>query len=395
MIEDACDEILGDGEGAGHARAAEAGEEDGAGSEFADELGALEHFEVLAGPTAGDGCVGEVEHASEVIEDEAFDLGGVEGGDGGVVFVGVADGEFAFLGLRDHDMDTELFILGEIACEAAAEVFEAGADSEGGVVPERESAGEHGADAFGAGEGGGAHHLELAACEAGLLSGDSGEGQEIDAGADPGAIAGGEDFGSGADRGGGAIGDGYSPEEVDFSDAFEPAGEQRGDLAGIDGDFGAAPEPSAEVFGLDARGPGADIGWIEPLDVVAEIGRGGGEFPEDGGLIIGEGEVEGAGFGIVPDTGDGEEFEPDFAGTERLLECGPGGLSDGPDHAEVTDGGALGGGVLFDDEDFPAALGEGFGQSESGDAGADDDIIKIFIVHAFTQASDARATRSR
>ena len=61
---------------------------------------------------------------------------------------------------------------------------------------------------------------------------------------------------------------------------------------------------------------------------------------------------------------------PDFPGAPRLGKEGSGRLADGPDHAEVADGGALGAGMAFQHDDPQTLFGEG------DDAGANDHSIE-------------------
>jgi len=81
--------------------------------------------------------------------------------------------------------------------------------------------------------------------------------------------------------------------------------------------------------------------------------------------------VEGAGV-EAGELGGGEKFAPEFAAAQGELEKFAGGLADGPDHAEVADGGSRGSRAALEDDDALPRFGGGPGVGEAENACADD-----------------------
>ena len=169
------------------------------------------------------------------------------------------------------------------------------------------------------------------------------------------------------------------------------AGRAGDGLARVDADLARAPQAAPEIIRLHGLAAGEYAPGGEQLDVVAQTGSEIGKFAQDGEFVVGIGQMQRAGVG-VPDIGPGGEVEPEVAGAQGTLVDFARRLADGPDHAEVADGGALRLRGALEEDDAVAAFGGGQGVGQADDAGANDgDVCFVFghVIRIVNEPLDA------
>lgn len=151
---------------------------------------------------------------------------------------------------------------------------------------------------------------------------------------------------------------------------MEVFGDPAEGLSGVDAHFGVAEHRGDDSVMVEVRGDGFEVLGVQEFDGVSVLRRGLDEFVKDVGLELGLGHVERA-AGVGPETRFADDGLPDRLAFKGEAKVGSGGLADGPDHTEIADGGSLGGGRPFDDDDLEAPFCRSQRVSEAENPGTD------------------------